>query len=158
APAEPLRVGPDGELLGRAHPGPRLPLRSGQDRDRDDEPRPGHPGRRRRHGDADVGRRAPAPGALGPRLLRAIPRPDARPAGRGRAPPGHRSPEGGGEVSTRASPALVDRPMIKAHVAAGFGFFLVALFAGMFYALQLSRMYPFPGVELLSPGRLRMIH
>jgi cytochrome c oxidase cbb3-type subunit 1 len=48
--------------------------------------------------------------------------------------------------------------MVKAHIAAGFGFFLVALFAGMFYALQLSRMYPFPGIELLSPGRLRMVH
>lgn len=53
---------------------------------------------------------------------------------------------------------LIDRPMIKAHVAAGFAFFLVSLFAGMFYALQLSRLYPFPGVELLSPGRVRMLH
>jgi cytochrome c oxidase cbb3-type subunit 1 len=59
-----------------------------------------------------------------------------------------------------ATPAvvLVDRPMVKAHIAAGFGFFLVSLFAGMLYALQLSRFYPFPGVELLSPGRIRMIH
>ncbi len=54
--------------------------------------------------------------------------------------------------------ALVDRPIIKAHVAAGFAFFLIAIFAGMFYALQLSRLYPFPGVELLSPGRVRMLH
>jgi cytochrome c oxidase cbb3-type subunit 1 len=53
---------------------------------------------------------------------------------------------------------LVDKPIIKAHVAAGFAFFLVSVFAGMFYALQLSRLYPFPGVELLSPGRIRMLH
>jgi len=53
---------------------------------------------------------------------------------------------------------LVDRPMVKAHIIAGFVFFLISIFAGMFYALQLSRMYPFPGIELLSPGRLRMIH
>ena len=54
--------------------------------------------------------------------------------------------------------SLVDRPIIKAHVAAGFCFFLIALFAGMLYALQLTRLYPFPGVELLSPGRFRMLH
>jgi cytochrome c oxidase cbb3-type subunit I len=53
---------------------------------------------------------------------------------------------------------LVDRPIIKAHMAAGFAFFLVSLFAGMLYALQLTRLYPFPGIELLSPGRFRMLH
>lgn len=60
--------------------------------------------------------------------------------------------------TTATPPALVDRPMVKAHLAAGFVFFLVSVFAGMFYALQLSRLYPFPGVELLSPGRVRMLH
>jgi cytochrome c oxidase cbb3-type subunit 1 len=53
---------------------------------------------------------------------------------------------------------LVDRPIITAHIAAGFAFFLLAVFAGMFYGLQLTGMYPFPGVELLSPGRVRMLH
>jgi cytochrome c oxidase cbb3-type subunit 1 len=53
---------------------------------------------------------------------------------------------------------LVDRPVVKAHIIAGFTFFFVSIFAGMFYALQLSRMYPFPGVELLSPGRVRILH
>jgi cytochrome c oxidase cbb3-type subunit 1 len=53
---------------------------------------------------------------------------------------------------------LVDRPVITAHIVAGFAFFLVAIFAGMLYGLQLTRMYPFPGIELLSPGRVRMIH
>jgi cytochrome c oxidase cbb3-type subunit 1 len=53
---------------------------------------------------------------------------------------------------------LCDRKLVKAHLVAGFTFFFAALFAGMFYALQLSRMYPFPGVELLSPGRVRMLH
>src|SRR5438552_3749652 len=53
---------------------------------------------------------------------------------------------------------LVNRPLVKAHIIAGFTFFFVSIFAGMFYALQLSRIYPFPGVELLSPGRMRMIH
>ncbi len=53
---------------------------------------------------------------------------------------------------------LVNRPLVKAHITAGFVFFFAALFAGMLFALQLTRLYPFPGVELLSPGRIRIIH
>jgi cytochrome c oxidase cbb3-type subunit I len=53
---------------------------------------------------------------------------------------------------------LVDRPIITAHIAAGFAYFLIAIFAGMFYGLQLTRLYPFGGIELLSPGRVRMLH
>ncbi|MEP7123088.1 MAG: cbb3-type cytochrome c oxidase subunit I [Byssovorax sp.] len=53
---------------------------------------------------------------------------------------------------------LVERPIVKAHIVAGFSFFFLSLFTGLLYALQLSRLYPFPGVELLSPGRLRMVH
>ena len=53
---------------------------------------------------------------------------------------------------------LVDRDVVKAHLIAAFTFFFVAIFAGMLYALQFSRLYPFPGVELLSPGRVRMLH
>ncbi len=53
---------------------------------------------------------------------------------------------------------LVNRPAVKAHIIAAFVFFFTSIFGGMLYALQLSRMYPFPGVEILSPGRIRMIH
>jgi cytochrome c oxidase cbb3-type subunit 1 len=63
------------------------------------------------------------------------------------------------EISTVASSEpLVDRPVVKAHIIAGFTFFFASIFAGLLYALQLSRLYPFPGVELLSPGRMRMLH
>ena len=66
-------------------------------------------------------------------------------------------------LATTALPAadaepLVDRSVVKAHIIAGFAFFFLSVFSGLFYALQLSRLYPFPGVELLSPGRLRMVH
>jgi len=60
-------------------------------------------------------------------------------------------------MPTEAVP-LVDRKVVKYHIIAGFVFFYVSLFAGLLYALQLSRIYPFPGVELLSPGRIRMLH
>lgn len=61
-------------------------------------------------------------------------------------------------MDTRNDVPLVDKAMVRAHLAAGFVFFLVAVFAGMLYGLQMTRMYPFPGIELLSPGRVRMIH
>ena len=53
---------------------------------------------------------------------------------------------------------LVNRPLVKAHIIAGFVFFFISIFAGMLFALQFSKLYPFPGVELLSPGRMRMVH
>lgn len=62
------------------------------------------------------------------------------------------------EEALASNEPLVERGLVKWHIAAGFTFFFVSLFAGLLYALQLSRLYPFPGVELLSPGRLRMIH
>ncbi len=63
------------------------------------------------------------------------------------------------EISRVASSEpLVLRPIVKAHIIAGFVFFFASIFAGLLYALQLSRLYPFPGVELLSPGRMRMLH
>jgi cytochrome c oxidase cbb3-type subunit 1 len=65
-------------------------------------------------------------------------------------------------VTNNETPApaasLIDRPVITWHIVAAFTFYLVSLFAGAFYALQLSRLYPFPGIELLSPGRVRMLH
>jgi cytochrome c oxidase cbb3-type subunit I len=61
-------------------------------------------------------------------------------------------------TNVAAKEPLVDRPVVKAHLIAGFFFFFASIAGGMFYALQLSRLYPFPGVELLSPGRLRMLH
>ncbi|MFQ5478729.1 MAG: cbb3-type cytochrome c oxidase subunit I [Candidatus Binatia bacterium] len=53
---------------------------------------------------------------------------------------------------------LVDRSIVKAHLLAGMTFFMVVLLAGLLYGLQLQQLYPFPGVELLSPGRVRMVH
>ena len=53
---------------------------------------------------------------------------------------------------------LVDHGIVKLHIASGFFYFIVAIFAGLIYALQLDGIYPFPGVELLSPGRVRMLH
>jgi len=53
---------------------------------------------------------------------------------------------------------LVNRPLIRAHFIASFVWLGVLLLAGLFFSLQLLRIFPFAGIELLSPGRLRMVH
>jgi cytochrome c oxidase cbb3-type subunit 1 len=53
---------------------------------------------------------------------------------------------------------LVDRAIVRAHLAAAMVFFLVALLGGFFFSLLFLQKYPFEGVEILSPGRVRMVH
>ena len=54
--------------------------------------------------------------------------------------------------------ALINIGLVRAHIAVGFVFVIVAMFGGFLYALQLNNLYPFPGIEWLSPGRIRMVH
>src|SRR5579883_905781 len=57
-----------------------------------------------------------------------------------------------------ASSALVDKWLVKAHIIAGITFFFVSVVAGLIFSTQFIRAYLFPGIELLSPGRLRFLH
>ncbi len=54
--------------------------------------------------------------------------------------------------------ALVDRKLVLWYFLAALTFFAVSLLGGLLMALQLVRWNPFQGIELLSPGRWRMIH
>jgi cytochrome c oxidase cbb3-type subunit 1 len=53
---------------------------------------------------------------------------------------------------------LIDYGVIQLHYVAFFGYLFIALLAGLSYSLQFLQKYPFPGIELLSPGRVRMVH
>lgn len=53
---------------------------------------------------------------------------------------------------------LVNYTLVKLHVAMGLIFFIIVGLMGFLYSLQLDGIYPFPGIEFLSPGRVRMIH
>ena len=53
---------------------------------------------------------------------------------------------------------LVDERLVLWYFLAALTFMFVSMLGGMLMALQLSRMNPFKGIELLSPGRWRMIH
>jgi cytochrome c oxidase cbb3-type subunit I len=48
--------------------------------------------------------------------------------------------------------------LVKAHILAAFVSALVSVIAGYLYSLQFLHAYPFPDVEWLSPGRVRMVH
>ncbi len=61
-------------------------------------------------------------------------------------------------VAVQQQKPLINIGLVKWHLAVGFGFLIIAMLMGIFYALQFSNAYPFPGIELLSPGRLRMVH
>ena len=61
----------------------------------------------------------------------------------------------------RALPAqspIVSHGLVKWHIAAGLFWLGLALFAGLFYSMQLLQHWPLPKLEWLSPGRWRMVH
>jgi cytochrome c oxidase cbb3-type subunit 1 len=53
---------------------------------------------------------------------------------------------------------LVDERLVFWYFVAALFFMLVSMLGGLLMALQLIRINPFNGIELLSPGRWRMIH
>jgi cytochrome c oxidase cbb3-type subunit 1 len=60
--------------------------------------------------------------------------------------------------TTQPQPAPVDTKIVQWYLVAGLTYFAIALLAGFLFSLQFLQHYPFPGVELLSPGRIRMLH
>lgn len=60
-------------------------------------------------------------------------------------------------LDLKADP-LVDRKLVKYHFVAAFTMLMLGLLAGFLYSLQFLQKYPFPGLELLSPGRIRIVH
>ena len=52
----------------------------------------------------------------------------------------------------------VNTGLAKWHLSAAVFWLGLALFAGLFYSLQLLQHWPLPKIETLSPGRIRMIH
>ena len=48
--------------------------------------------------------------------------------------------------------------LVRWHLIASAVFFAASLLGGLAYAFQFNNLYPFPGIEWLSPGRVRMVH
>lgn len=60
--------------------------------------------------------------------------------------------------ATTSHEELVCLPLIKAHLYISVAYVMVVILAGLTYSLQFIDLYPFPGTEFLSPGRVRMVH
>ena len=61
-------------------------------------------------------------------------------------------------IATVDQRPLVNLDLIRWHLVASATFFAVSLLGGLSYAMQFNNLYPFPGIEWLSPGRVRMVH
>ncbi|MBY0277214.1 cbb3-type cytochrome c oxidase subunit I [Candidatus Binatia bacterium] len=53
---------------------------------------------------------------------------------------------------------LVNLTLVRWHLIASSIFLAISLLGGLAYAFQFNNMYPFAGIEWLSPGRVRMVH
>jgi cytochrome c oxidase cbb3-type subunit 1 len=52
----------------------------------------------------------------------------------------------------------VHRPIVTAHFVASLIALAIGLLAGLAFSFQFIQRYWFPGIEILSPGRVRMVH
>ncbi|MBI4602729.1 MAG: cbb3-type cytochrome c oxidase subunit I [Planctomycetes bacterium] len=62
------------------------------------------------------------------------------------------------DVPAAAARPLVIRGLVAAHFAAAVASLVVSVTGGFLFSLLFVQRYPFEGVELLSPGRVRMVH
>jgi cytochrome c oxidase cbb3-type subunit I len=60
--------------------------------------------------------------------------------------------------SQSSSNELINYGIIKAHFYFFVAHLMIVILTGLSYSLQFLQKYPFPGVEILSPGRIRMCH
>lgn len=61
-------------------------------------------------------------------------------------------------VTNAPGARLVNNDLMRWHLGASAVFLAVSLIGGLAYSFQFHNLYPFEGVELLSPGRVRMVH
>ncbi len=54
--------------------------------------------------------------------------------------------------------SLVPQGLVTAHLLIAVVYIFIAVLAGLTYSLQFLDLYPFKGVALMSPGRVRMVH
>jgi len=62
------------------------------------------------------------------------------------------------DIKNKQNEGLVDYTVITWHFIMSIVYIFVAILAGLSFSLQFLQKYPFPGVEFLSPGRIRMVH
>lgn len=61
-------------------------------------------------------------------------------------------------IATVNRRALVNLDLVRWHLVASAVFLVLSLLGGLAYSFQFNGLYPFEGIEWLSPGRVRMVH
>ncbi len=61
-------------------------------------------------------------------------------------------------METNRRDGVVDYQTVSLHLWAFVLYGFVVILAGLSYSMQFLQKYPFPGIEWLSPGRIRMVH
>lgn len=61
-------------------------------------------------------------------------------------------------MTTENNDNLVPYDVVKAHLLISVLYLIVVVITGLGYSMQFVDIYPFKGVEFLSPGRIRMVH
>ena len=61
-------------------------------------------------------------------------------------------------IATVGHRPLVNLDLVRWHLIASAVFFAASLLGGLSYSMQFNNLYPFAGIEWLSPGRVRMVH
>lgn len=61
-------------------------------------------------------------------------------------------------MTTTHDRPLVNLDLVRMHLVASATFLAASLLGGLAYAFQFNNLYPFEGIEWLSPGRVRMVH
>ena len=61
-------------------------------------------------------------------------------------------------IATADSRPLVNLTLVRWHLTASATFMIISMLGGLAYSFQFNQLYPFPGIEWLSPGRVRMVH
>ena len=61
-------------------------------------------------------------------------------------------------IAIAARRPLVHFGLVRWHLSASAFWLATSVLAGLAYAFQMNALYPFPGIEWLSPGRVRMVH
>lgn len=53
---------------------------------------------------------------------------------------------------------IVSYPLVRFHIVFSMLYLGIVLLGGLLYSLQFIGLYPLPGIEIFSPGRIRMLH
>lgn len=61
-------------------------------------------------------------------------------------------------MKSNPEPTLVSYKLVRLHLTIAILYSMVVVLAGMTYSMQFLNLYPFEKIQLLSPGRVRMVH